>query len=505
MAKTRAEKLVKNISFNITMEVVKLACGLILPRLILSNYGSLYNGIVQSVSQFISCIALMKLGIGGATKAALYKPLANKDDLEISSVLASTEQFMKRISMIFLVFLLIFASIYPIWISTDFEWFFTFSLILIISISTFAEYYFGFTYQMLVTADQKEYICSILAMVTIILNTAVSVILINNNFSIHVVKLGSAVVNVITPIFLYIYCHKKYNLIKINSKDVKKLPQRWDAFAHESASFINDNTDIMILTVFTNLLEVSVYTVYHYVSANLKKIIISLTNGFGPAFGDMYARKEEESMKKSLSIFELMTYSFSSIVYSSALVLIVPFALLYTKGITDINYKRPLFGVTIVLAGMFDCFRYPYKQIINNTGHYKDTKRIAVGEAIINIIISISMVIKFGLVGVAIGTLCTMIFGALSYSHYLSKKVIKRNYSETIKHIFVSLLIVLIIWSISRLYMTNVESYLMWIFYATITGVISCLITIFVDLLFYRKDTAAMLSKIKGVIRKKLG
>lgn len=504
MAKTRAEKIAKNITFNITMEVVKLACGLILPRLILSNYGSLYNGIVQSVSQFISCIALMKLGIGGATKAALYKPLANKDDLEISSVLASTEQFMKRISMIFLVFLLIFASIYPIWISTDFEWFFTFSLILIISISTFAEYYFGFTYQMLVMADQKEYICSILAMVTIILNTVVSVILINNNFSIHIVKLGSAAVNIITPIFLYVYCHKKYNLIKINSKDVKKLPQRWDAFAHESASFVNDNTDIMILTIFTNLLEVSVYTVYHYVSANLKKIIISVTNGFGPAFGDMYARREEESMKKSLAIFELMTYSFSSIVYSSALALIVPFALLYTKGVVDINYNRPLFGAVIVLAGMFDCFRFPYKQIINNTGHYKDTKRIAIAEAIINITVSVLMVIKFGLVGVAVGTLCTMAFGALSYSRYLTQNIIKINYFEVIKHILISLIIVLITWSASRLYMVNVSNFVEWIFFAFITGIISCLITVAVDLVFYKKDTLAMINKIKSILKKKL-
>ena len=90
MAKSRTEKVIKNVFFNIAMEIIKLICGLVLPKLILSNYGSDYNGIVQSVSQFISCIALMKLGIGGVTVAALFKPLMSKDDEELSRVLAST-------------------------------------------------------------------------------------------------------------------------------------------------------------------------------------------------------------------------------------------------------------------------------------------------------------------------------------------------------------------------------------------------------------------------------
>ena len=72
--------------------------------------------------------------------------------------------------------------------------------------NTFAEYYFGFTYQMLVSADQKNYIISALSIVTVILNTLVSVILINMNFSIHIVKLGSSLVNIISPLYLYFYC-----------------------------------------------------------------------------------------------------------------------------------------------------------------------------------------------------------------------------------------------------------------------------------------------------------
>lgn len=505
MAKSRTEKVIKNVFFNIAMEMVKLVCGLILPKLILSNYGSDYNGIVQSVSQFIMCIALMKMGIGGVTVAALFKPLMNKDDDELSRVLASTEYFMRKVGMIFIVFVLFFACIYPVFISTEFDWLFSFSLIIIISISTFAEYYFGFTYQMLVTADQKHYLLSILSITTTIVNTVVSVILINMNCSIHIVKLGSTLANVIQPLFLYYYCHKHYNIKKIPKNEIKPLPQRWDAFAHEIASFVNDNTDIMILTVFTNLKEVSVYTVYHYVVVNLKKVLTSFVASFGSAFGDMYARKEMELMKKNLRVFELIVYSFGTVIYATALVMLVPFVVIYTSGVEDVEYIRTAFAIIAMVAGIFDIFRYPYKQIINCTGHYKNTRNIAIIEACINIVVSLVMVYNFGLVGVAIGTMFTMMFGAIRYSYYVNKHILDENVNGTYFHMLVSLMIMFIVYSVSRFYVRNSVTVFMWAVDAMITGIIAVILVGAVDYLLYKDDFKFMCDKLLRVFKKKMG
>ena len=505
MAKSRTEKVIKNVFFNITMEVVKLVCGLILPKLILSNYGSDYNGIVQSVSQFIMCIALMKMGIGGVTVAALFKPLMNKDDDELNRVLASTEHFMRKVGLIFVVFVLVFAFIYPIFISTEFDWLFSASLIVIISISTFAEYYFGFTYQMLVMADQKHYLLSLLSITTTIVNTIVSVILINLNCSIHVVKLGSTLANVIQPLFLYFYCHSHYNIKHVSKDQIKPLPQRWDAFAHEIASFVNDNTDIMILTVFTNLKEVSVYTVYNYVVVNLKKVLTSFVASFVSAFGDMYARKEFDLMRKNLRVFELIVYSFGTVIYSTALVMLVPFVVIYTKGVEDVEYVRTAFAIIAMVAGIFDIFRYPYKQIINCTGHYKNTRNIAITEACINIIVSLIMVYNFGLVGVAIGTMFTMMFGAIRYSYYVLKHILDSEVKNTYFHMFISLAIMFIVYFISKFYVRDAVSVVVWIVDAFITGIIALILVSLVDYLIYRDDFKFMCDKLLRVFKKKMG
>lgn len=499
---SRGKKALKNFVVGAAGEIITIACGLILPRLILSNFGSAYNGITHSISQFISYIALMKTGIGGATRAALYKPLAENDTKGISKVVAATQNFMRKIALLFVIFVLCFAVIYPTFISKEFDWWFTSTLIIIISLSTFAEYYFGFTYQMLLMADQKQHIVGNCTILVTILNTISSVVLINNGFSIHIIKLASVLISSITPLFLYIYVNKKYKIIKNIEFTKEDLPQKWEATAHEVASFVNNNTDIVVLTLFSNLLEVSVYTVYHYVSTNLKKIVNVLTSSFAGAFGNMYANKEYKTMNENLGIYELIVYSATSVLYSVAIVLIVSFALLYTKGVSDVSYERPIFGIVICLAGAFDCFRVPYKTIVTSAGHFKQTRNGAIAEAIINIVISIALVIKLGLVGVAIGSLCAMVFRTCQYAIYMSKNIVNRDISYFIKHILISLCIMAVTYLISKLYIPAIDSWFKWILYAIITTLITTSLTLITDFVFYRNDLFNFLKKLKGNLKR---
>lgn len=504
MKRSRTKNAFLSIVTSLIGEGVALVCGLVLPRLILSNFGSAYNAITQSITQFISYISLMKAGIGGATAVALYKPLAENNTEEISEILASTQKFMRKISMIFVLFILGLSIVYPLLIVKDFDWWFTASLIFIISMTTFAQYYFGFTYQTLLSADQKDYITTSLEIVTTILNTIVSVILIKNNFSLHIVKLGSSLVNIIPPIFLYVYCHKKYHIHKVTPSE-DKIPQKWDAAAHEVASFINNNTDVVILTMFSNLLEISVYTVYHYVIANIKKIVTKFTVGFGSAFGDMYARNEIELMHQNLSIFELIIYSFTSILYSVTLVMIVPFVVVYTKGVTDVNYIRPLFALVLVIGGVFNCFRVPYRVITIAAGHYKQTRNGAIVEAIINIVVSVLGVIFFGLIGVALGTLCAMAFRTIQYVYYLSQNIMYRDVKYFVRHALLCFAIMAAVYFISKLYMpATISSLTQWVIYAFITTVIAIILTAVTDYIFYREDLFNFIDKMKkNFFRKK--
>ena len=497
MKKSRTKNIVLSIGAGFAYEIVSLVCGLISQRLILKGFGSAYNGVTQSITQFISYIELMKAGIGGATLSALFKPLSENDMGEVNRILAATQKFMKKIAIIFVFFVIAVAIIYPTFIVKEFDWLFTASLVFIISISTFVQYYMGFTYQTLVQADQKGYMVIYLQIITTILNTIVSIILINSGCTIHIVKLGSALVHVIPPIFFNIYVHKNYAIDENAVPDDSKIAQRWDAATHELAAFINSNTDVTVVTIFAGVMEVSVYSIYYYVISNMKKIVTKFSGGFSSAFGDMYAKGENELMLKNLGIFELMIYSLVSIFYSVASSLVVPFVMLYTSGVTDVNYSRPWFAAVLTLASIFNCFRIPYRTIVMAIGHFKETRNGAILEAAINVAVSVICTMKFGLIGVAIGSLCAMSTRSYQFANYLSKNIIKRDMGQYFKHVFICLFILLAVNLISKFYIVNIDTWFKWIGCGVITTLIAVTLTVVTDMIFYKEDTINLYNKVK--------
>lgn len=503
--KSRSEKAFINSVSGVADELVSLACNLVLTRVILTAFGSAYNGITASIIQFISCISLMRAGIGGVTRVALYKPLAEKNYHDISAVVAQTEKFMRRIAMFFAAFAVVFAAIYPVWVSKEFDWLFSASLVIIVSFSTFAQYYFGLTYKLVLSADQRFNVVCLVDMASKALNLLISVVLVRAGAGIHLVKLGSSAVHVLSPVFLCVYTRREYHIDTGVQVKTDLLRQRWDAVGHEVANFVNNNTDIMLLTFFTDLRTVSVYTIYHRVTESIHNAVLNTLSGVGPAFGNMNARNEHELMRTNLRLYEVVIFSMTSTVFPAVMVMITPFAVLYTHGVTDIDYSQPLFGLILALAGVFTCFQIPYETVVNSVGHYKQTRNAAFAEAIINIVISVACVIRYGLVGVAVGTLVAAVFRSFQYAIYLSRNIIKRSLSRFVWHMLLALAICFGVYFGSELYMIEIRTVWDWICMAAVTTLISFALTAVSDLLFYRSDTKAVLLKLKNMFFKKRG
>lgn len=501
----RSRKALINTIAGLSYELVAVICGFILPRLILMGFGSAYNGVTSSITQFLGYVTLMKAGIGGVTKAALYKPLADKDTKAISAVVNATDRFLKRVATIFVVSLVVFACIFPYFVRENFEWFFTFTLVLILGISTFAQYFFGLTYQLVLYSDQRQCVVSIIHIITTILNTLLAAILIKTGATIHIVKLGSAVVFALNPFIVNIYTKYKYKIDKTVAPNNDAIKDRWDCFGLQVANFANANTDLFILTVFTNVYEVSVYTVYHMVTSGIRQILNTFVNGMGAAFGNMFAKKETKIIYQNMLLYEELVFAMANFLFSVTLVMIVSFAQLYTEGIRDVDYVRYSFAYILVIAILFTVYRIPYQSIVEAVGHFKQTRNGAFFEAALNIIVSLILVNYCGLVGVAIGTLCAGVFRTFQYGIYVSKFVVPRSIWILIKRIILSAVTFALVIFISSLFdFTRPSNYLIWVLQSIAVCVVSAIVTISVELLFYRNDLKLMLLKIRGaLIRKK--
>lgn len=435
----RRKNIYKSATIGLFEELIAIISGFILPRMILSYFGSDYNGIIASVTQFIGCIALLKSGIGMATKAALYDPLYQNDTQKISGIMSATVRFLRKVSYIFVVGIVIFACVYPICVRKDFGWGFTASLVLIVSLGTFFQYYFGLASQLLLEADQKYYVVSIVTIVNTVFNTIISVICMKVGMSIHGVKLCSSVVYCSTPIILNYYVNKKYRINRKASPDWNSISKRWDAFGMQIANFVNNNTDIIVASLFLNMKEVSVYTVYYLVINGIKKIVVRVFTGVEAALGNLKAEKDGEKLKKNFQLFEFILNYFCAFVFSCLVVLIVPFVLIYTKGITDVNYSRYLFAIVACYAELFYCLRLAYTFMVQATGAFSETKKYFYIEAAINIISSVVFVNFIGLVGIILGTLFAMVYRTIVFARFVYFEVIRVRFSYFCKRMLTTI------------------------------------------------------------------
>ena len=501
----RSKKALKNIITSLLQQVVTLVCGLIVPRAIIGTFGSNVNGLVSSITQFLSYITLLEAGIGPVIKSTLYKPIAQKNKEQIEKILKASQKFFRTISSIFIIYLIILCFIYPLIVANEFETGYTISLILIISISTFAEYFFGMVYRLYLQAEQKNYVTSIIQIFTTIVNAILVVVLIKFNNSIQMVKLVSSLIFVLRPILQNLYVKKKYNLNlnKVNEK--YELKQKWDGLAQHIASVVHGNTDVAILTIFTNTAEVSVYTVYLFVIKGIKNLVQALTGGVDASFGDMIVKKEIENLNRSFRIYELFYFTLITIVYSIAMVMILPFVKIYTMGINDVNYYRPTFAILIVLSEMVWSIRLPYSSVTLAAGHFKETRKGAWIEAFSNILISIILVFKFGMIGVAIGTLISMLIRTAEFMYHTSKYILKRKIIENVKRVVILIIEILVIvpigFYISKYMVVN--SYLSWIINAIIIAAISIVIIVPVNLISYEKATKELLKMVKNILKRR--
>lgn len=500
----RTKRAFYNVLTNIFLQIASIIYGFIVPKIIIDNFGSDVNGLVTSITQFLSYITLLESGFGPVVKAALYKPIAMRDRISISEILKSSERFFRRIAFVFVLYILVLCFVFPLIVKSDFDALFTVSLVIVIGMSTFAEYYFGITYRLFLRAEQKSYIISIIQTISYIMIVLAVVLLVLCGADILIIELVAAVLFMVRPLLQNLYVKKKYKLYFNEVRGYHKLSQKWDGLAQHIASVVHNNTDVAVLTFFTSLAEVSVYSVYHLVVFGVRRIVQSFSLGVDASFGDMMAKKEEANLSKKYSIYEMLFLVVISIIFTCSFVLITPFVHLYTNGVTDADYYRPVFGYLLVISEYLWAIREPYNLLVLAAGHFRQTRRGAWVEAIVNIVLSVILVFNFGLIGVAIGTIVAMLIRTVEFVYHANKHILKRSVWESVKKILLAVLstaFVAILMSHANLDASS--GFIGWIVSAIVVFVVASVVTILLFSILYKKELKAVLKRVKRMLRKK--
>lgn len=503
----RTKNAIKIILSSTLLQVTVAISGLILPPLLISHYGSETNGLISSIKQIITYFSIVSIGLGAASSVALYKPLKEKDWKNISEILSATRVFFNRTGYVFGGLVMALTIIYPIVVKSSLGYFQTICIVFILSVSGVFEYIIISKYRILLIADQKNSIVSWITTQGVIINTIISVILIKLNVSIVLIQLISTIVYLLRLLLTKKYVKKLYPQVNYYAKPkFDSISGRWDAFGYQLPGMIITYTPLVLITFFLGLKSSSVYSIYNIIYSSIAMIIGVFSAGINASFGNVMANNDQELLQKSYDTYKYIFYIISFTLYTTALLLTIPFIKVYIDNNDGVNYVLPFVAVGFAISGLFRGLRTPALTIIEAAGKFKENKLANLYEAIANVIISLALIEKFDIMAVLIAAAVTGLIRSIMYVVYNENNILMRSYKNTITIIILNLLLGGAIIYIGGPIISKVEinSLFNWFMIAIPTTLIVFVIVVILNSLTQKKCLMDFLSRVKVILKIKM-
>ena len=504
MKRNRTKLFAWNTTAIALQQVVMFVVGLIIPSICLKYYGSEINGLISSITQFISYITLIEAGISASIVYYLYKPLSDNDNEKISSIVSAARITYRKLgfAVVALSFLLALGYMLLSHVQglSNFD---IFLLVLAMSVSGSLEFFTMSRYRVLLTADQRTYVICLATIVGSILNAVVTVLCAVLGLSIVSLKFIAIFTVYARSLVLSIYFRKKYKNINVKATpDYSSQNKRWDALYMQILWNVQSGAPILIVTAFTDFVCVSVYTIYNLVMYGISNLVSIFISGLQSAFGEIMVSGDKEKLRKTYDQFTYVFYLAITFIYAIAFAMFMPFIKIYTAGLEDADiYIIPILGVLFCVNGLLFSLKAPQGMMLMAAGHYKETKVQNTIQGVIIVLggILFTGVFKWEIYGVVIASLISNLYRLIDFVIYVEKNIVKGSWKGTIFNIFSCFCIVVAVFLISPYISFGDSTALMWVLNAIVVGLLSISIILIMSLIFQRKNFFDTVQRVRNL------
>ena len=497
------KKSVINIASGLFGQFMTIVCGVLIPRLVMVSYGSEINGLLNSVGQIFIYFGLFEAGIGTASVQALYAPVARNNRGDIQGILVATKKFYYKTGLLYFFAVVLLAFLYPLILNTSIPYWKIFFIIFFGGAGNCLNFFYQGKYTVLLSAEGKNYVNTNITTLTNTLTSVAKVILLLLGYNVLAVQFSYFVICFVQVLVYAIYLRRNYSWIdwKVEPNN-QAISQKNSTLIHQIASVIFYNTDPLILTSITHDLKiVSVYTIYNMVTSMVTALVQQLSQGISFRLGQLFnTERKQYIVLHHICEMVYLTLAFASM--TTTYIVFPSFIKLYTKGVTDINYYQELYPLLFVLIPLFTIGRTSLNNLIYYAAHFKQTQWSAVIECVINISISVVGVWKFGIYGVLIGSVVSVLYRTVYMILYSYKNILFDNPWKTIKRwlVCIALFVIMVLLVPTKDLVAN--SYFEIILYGAVAGVISLTVYFLLLCVTNRKETQDIWNLVRGIMRR---
>ena len=438
---SRTKRTMMNASANLVSNFLQLFIKFASRYVFVFTLGRQYLGVSALFSSMITMLSLADLGFGMALPQALYKPLAEKDEKRICTILRYFSGVYRVIALCVLgIGMALLPFLQGMLGSKDTSGIEHIHVIYVLFLLQSAASYLFIYKKTLFTADQKNYYVTLIETVTSILSTLVQIgiLLATKNYLLYLTV--SIVATVARNLYISHKCDQYYPYLKdlhkaekLDPSERKVLSRKVRAlFVYKAAIAVETGTDNLVMTAICGLILTGLCSNYTLIITSVTNILMMVLSAATASVGNVIVTENSENTFKIYALLDFIGFWVYSVCGICCVVLMNPFVKMWLG-------TEYLLGIGTVMALCVNFYLCGTQNVNSNFrnayGLFYEGRYRPVCMILVNLGSSILLAKQIGAAGIFLGTLLSRLLTVGTFDPYI---VFKHGLHQPLKKYYQS-------------------------------------------------------------------
>ena len=408
----RVHRSVMNVKVGMLFYLLSLPLAFFSRKIFLDCLGAEFIGLTNMLMNIMSYLSVAELGIGLSISYFLYKPLQEDNHEKINEVMSMLAYLYRCIGFIIGGIGLIISFFFPWWFDNLgtglFLVYFAFYSFLA---SSMTGYIFNYK-NILVGANQKQYLVSAFFQSIAIVQSLVQIILAYYYRNLYLWVVVGLVFTIIGVIIFNYRIRQLYPWLQINlaegRKNLKKYPdvlkKTRQIFARKIKDLILYRSDDIFVGSFVSVTAVAFYSNYTMITYKLIYLLNILSDGFSAGIGNLLAEGNEKNIIKVFWELTAFRFLIIGIVIFSLIMFFQPFITCWLGA--EYRLDDSIVYLLILHIFIFQQSILVYK-FIESSGLFGDVWMSWL-ELVVNLAVTIMLAPYYGIAGILLGKIISL-------------------------------------------------------------------------------------------------
>lgn len=502
----RVHKSILNAEVNLLFYFLSLFLAFFSRKIFLDNLGAEFIGLTGTLNNILGYLNLTELGISASIGFFLFKPLQSNNRQEIQDILSLLGYLYNWIGGIILGAAFVISLFFPlIFANADLSLGIVYFSFYSFLGSSLIGYFINYR-QILLSADQKNYLVAIYYQSANLIKTALQIYLAYAYKNLYVWVAVEFLFSIIGCLLLNWKINKEYPWLNVNKRQGKALLKRYpdvitktrQVFIHKIKDFVLIRSDELFVFMFVSLKMVAYYGNYMLIIAKVTMLFNSTLDSVTAGVGNLVAEGDKRNTMKVFWELMAIRHFIAGFLCFSIYYFIESFITLWLGS----EYILSRNILILLVVYMYIANTRKAVDIFNHAnGLYDDTWSAWV-ELALNIGVTIIFGIRYGIIGILLGKIIsTGLIAVFWKPYYLFSQGLHQPYGSywggTIRyHAVIATAFVAGVAASPLIPIDPAEGYLSWTAFCAVSLLIFLTIQ-FVGFYFFTLGTKDLINRLR--------